>query len=572
MSVFDSLNNWRTGYTQRQRTREIDRLVSRRVNSQLSQVAEVVTSQVSADLLQEDLGWTRITSLRNYYDYSPAELQIIRARCLWLWRVSPIAAQRAFLLHSGTFGKGLSAPQCQDTRVQEVVDRFWQDDDNQLALFSRESLVLSSLLIMLEGERFFTCHTSPADSKVKLSDIPPAEIWTLVTHPQNRRKVVLYERRFRPQKWNFSTASYVADETELKWYYRAPRYMPERLVEDADDEAEALIASAPDVQENVCIYHLKGEHTGLRGCPEIYRAYDWIRSHDGVLSDLATTVKALAAFAFKKKLKTRSADALADAARMLASPPPSAGAVQIENQNVDLQAMQVNTGHVSNAKGSSREFFLQSIRDGGFGEHMYGGADTGNLATTNNMEMPAIWRIEDRQTLFEDAIRFLANIAIDRALAVGDFPTRRLPQSVDRDFQVDFPAAKPLSEQRLGTYFTGLVASVQAGIFPQQEAMRTLLLKMEVSDVDEIMEREFPKGERLATEPQTPGGPQAELPVPPGTVIPASGEEMASQLSAQTGPGTGPITVNETVTLSADDYKRLLEGMLPFPASEIPAS
>ncbi|MBD3175335.1 MAG: hypothetical protein GF320_09145 [Armatimonadia bacterium] len=397
------------------------------------------------------------------HDLSASARKAIVERCIKLWMVDGAIAQAESLLASGTFGQGLSAPRAPDLRVQKIIDAFWHDSDNQLVCTSVQAMNLTNRALMLEGERFFTVHTSPADSSVKMADVPAEEIAEVIPHPENRRKPLLYKRVWRPSRYDFGKGQWVSADREQVRYYRDLR-APDPLLPRDDDDPEALelIETCPQLDPDVAVLHFYTNSLGLRGIPEVYRAYDWARVHSGTVADMATITKALAAFAWQKRMRTRSESVVRNSASNFQAPPPGPGGVHVGNENVQLEPVKVGTGAVSNQQATSRAAFLQTIRPFGFGEHWYGDASTGCLAIGRSMEVPAIWKIRGRQTLFEQSLfRPVLDFVIERAVRLQD--ARYLPQSVDRYYDLNYPPVRekdeggtaPLKWDSGGSHFVG---------------------------------------------------------------------------------------------------------------------
>lgn len=488
------------------------RAIQRRADVAFARVQETIASQLAQELTEEDIGWRKLTEGGGTYDLSLGELSEIRAKCIKAWQIDPSLGQAASLLVSGAFGKGLDIPRAADSRVQEVVDRLWEDEDNRLAMFSRDAMARTSNALMLEGERFLAVHTSVTESRVKLSELPCAEVVEVITSPENALKPVLYRREFRPETYDVAAGRYTTGAKQVRYYadWRCWRYLLDPAFgEDSPEWEEGvadLLARAGIMEAAGPIawcYHVKANTLGLRGIPEAYRAYDWIRSHARTLSDLVTLSKALAMFAWRKKLNTKSATAIENAAKMFRTPPSGPAGVQVENQNVQLDAINVPTGGVGNLEVASRQTHLQSIRPFGFGEHWYSDASTGNLATASAMDMPAIWRIEDRQEQIGTVCEDLTGLAIELAVIRQDFPSRRLPSRVDRAFDLDFPSPQPRNENVLGIFLNALTTAAKDGLIEPREAAYQAYTALGSNDVTEILERQFPVEDKLDGEAPT---------------------------------------------------------------------
>jgi hypothetical protein len=495
--------------------------LQRRADVAFARVSESIASQLAQELTEEDIGWRKLTEGSGTYDLSQTELSDIRAKCIKAWQIDPSLGQAAALLSSGAFGRGIDTPRAADTRVQEVVDRLWEDEDNGLALFSRDAMTRTSTALMVEGERFLAVHASITESTVKLSELPVGEIVEVIAHPENALKPILYRRKYRPQVYDVQAGRYEPGKERVAYYadWRCWRYLLSETFDAEDPEWDGDIAdllSRAGLLEQAgpvaLCYQVRTNTLGLRGIPEAYRAYDWIRSHARTVSDLVTLSKALAMFAWRKKLNTKSATAIENAAKAFKTPPSGTAALQVENQNVQLDAINVPTGGVGNLETASRQTHLQSIRAFGFGEHFYADASTGNLATASAMDMPAIWRIEDRQEQVGAVCNDLTSLAIALAVERQDFPARRLPRGVDRAFDLDFPSAQPDNPATVAALLTALSAASGTLLDPREAAYQAYTA-LGSNDVTEILERQFPPEDKLDGQaPTAQPGAEPELP------------------------------------------------------------
>ena len=523
------------------------RAVQRRADIAFARVQETIASQLAQELTEEDNGWRKLSDGAGGYDLSLRELSTIRAKCIKAWQIDPSLGQAASLLVSGAFGKGLDTPRAADSRVQEVVDRLWEDEDNRLALFSRDAMARTSNALMLEGERFLAVHTSVTESRVKLSELPCAEVVDVVTAPENSLKPILYRREFRPETYDVAAGRYTTGAKRVVYYadWRCWRYLLDPAFGEDSPEWEDGVADllsragiGGDAGPLAMAYHVKANTLGLRGIPEAYRAYDWIRSHARTVSDLVTLSKALAMFAWRKKLNTKSATAIENAAKMFRTPPSGPAGVQVENQNVQLDAINVPTGGVGNLEVASRQTHLQSIRAFGFGEHYYSDSSSGNLATATAMELPVIWKIEDRQEQVGAVCEDLTSLAIELAVIQQDFPSRRLPTRVDRAFDLDFPPAQPDNPATTATLLQALTAASGALLDPREAAYRAYTA-LGSNNIPEILERQFPTEDKL--DGQAPTVEPGAEPEPPQPDEEAVGGEQADVAEARAQEAVPPF-------------------------------
>jgi broad specificity phosphatase PhoE len=523
------------------------RAVQRRADVAFLRVQESIASQLQQELTEEDIGWRKLTEGAGGYDLTPTELRDVREKCLKAWQIDPSLGTAGALLASGAFGTGEIRPMAVDQRVQAVVDRLWDDEDNRLALFSRRAMVRTSDALMVDGERFLAVHASTTESRVKVSELPCSEIVDVVCHPENALRPVLYRRTYRPQAYDLGKGQYQPGPEQTVYYadWRTWRYMLDETFTDEDpewDEATAALLSRAGILDDptpVLCYHIRGNTLGQRGIPEIYRAYDWVRSHSRTLSAMVTLSKALAMFAWRKKLNTKSATAVQAAAEAFRSPVPGTGAVHASNQNVSLEAVDVGTGGVGNLESSARQTHLQSIRPFGFGEHWYSDANTGNLATATAMDLPSIWRIEARQADVSEPCLDITRLAVELAVLRQDYPTRRLPQGVDRAMDMDFPAAQPPNPANTAQLLGALTAASGTLLDPREAAYQAYAA-IGSNNIQEILERQFPPQEKLDGEMATTDGPEPQPGQPSPDETP-TGEQDAEQVAERAQEAVPPF-------------------------------
>jgi hypothetical protein len=493
----DALDGWRV--------RRIALRAARRAEAAVARYAETLASRAAADLAIDDAGWRKLSDATGAYDLSTADLADIRARSIELWRLDPTVAHAVALLFSGAFRAGSLEPKAADERVQAVVSRWWEDKDNALALTSRSGLERHHLALMLEGERFLTVFTSPADATVRLGEVRPGEITQIITHPENWRRPVAYRREYRAQSYDVQGGRYAAAadkkvEVLLDW-----RLAPEVAEGRWDDDAalqELLARLAGMTREDAYCYHAALPGLGLRGVPGVWRAYEWTRAHGQALSSMMTLSAAQAMFAWQKKVTTSSATTLERFAATYDQPTHGPGAMHVSNDAVDLQPINVSTGGTQVQENTARQMHLQAIRAFGFGEHWYGNADSGNLATATAMELPAVWRIEGHQALIRQTLEDLLGFAVAVAVAREG----GLPADVDRAVSVSMPDAQPATPGETAQLLQALTVAAQSGLIDPREASLQAYQALGTQEINAVMERQYPAERKLDDEPGTSGG------------------------------------------------------------------
>lgn len=535
----------------RRETRRV--LESARVN--MARAVETIAAKAMQDLADDDLGWRKLGDQGGDYDYSNKALADIRRQCISLWNVDPTIGQAVSLLQSGALGAGVEEPTAADERLQEIISTFWGDEDNQLALFGRQGQILLHLSLMLEGERFLTLFTSEQDAEVRLSDVAPGEVVSVITHPENRRRVVLYRREYNPEVWDPRRGGYDTSKARVVEYLRDWRLAPEVAEGRFDGDAalaDMLGSVEGQLRQDCYCYHVRTPGLGLRGVPAVWRAFEWARAHGRSLSTMMDLASALARFAWSKKVTTNSAATLESFAESFypgaGEPTHGPGAVDVHNQNVDLQPVNISTGGTQVQEATARQMHLQIIRPFGFGEHWYSDATKGNLATATAMELPAIWRIEDHQALFGQVFRELCEFAVSVAVARK---VVSIPEDVDRAVQVNFPDATPTTPGDTAVLIGALSTGVQSGLLDEQEASRQAYEALGTNEINAVMERQYPPERKMDGEApvvvgeEEPNGSPAALALvgepPEGPEVPAKPQAQEA-LRVGEAVGDGPFS------------------------------
>lgn len=458
----------------------------RAAETEYARLQEAVARNVQQQMAEEDRGWTAMAGYADSLDLTLRDLDDIRKRCRALWRVDPTVRQAERLLASGTFGEGISTPAATDDAVQAIIDEHWDDADNQLALYSHEAMVRSNLLMLTDGEQFLTLHTSRADHHVKLGEIDPSEIVAVVVDDANPLRPVAYARRYYPSVYDPQTQTYRRSEQVrvvhiVDWTVRIPQGASGAIDPDVVRRALAL----PDVVPDMSIYHLRPVGLGRRGIPEIYPAYDWIKAQSKTLSALVTWTRAQAAIAWQIR-QTVTTQAAANRAAQQAGQVGGVAGIRLANDQSEMTPVDVGTGQAANLSATVRQVMLQGVRAFGFGEHFYGDASSGKYTTAANMEMPVIWNIQQRQTMYRESLREIVQYALWWAQ-----DRRKLPSGADLYFDLEFPPAEPRTPQTLATDLQALGSGVMTGLLDPREAAYHAYLSLGSNDIDEILERQF---------------------------------------------------------------------------------
>lgn len=428
--------------TEEQKTEEqltID-LVSM-IDNKLERMLESVTLP-DEDYIWKPLNYNPNSSTKEFTNY---QLSDMRKKSFDMFNIDSSIAQFINIINSGTFGTGLQKPNSEDVKTQLIIDLVWDDKNNQRFIFNPLSMRNLNTKLILNGELFLVLSTSDNSKSLRITDIDPSEITDVIFDENDKTRPIAYKREYRKKVYNYNQNKYIYSDVITEYY------------KDYD-----VIEDIPETVKDKYVYHIKVNSIGSRGVPEINRCYHWVRAHAKALSNAMTLSAALAMFAWRKKITTKSSAAIDSAVSKINTATPSVGAMHLANDAVALDAINVPTGGISNLESAIRGSFIESIRSLGFGEHYFGQADTGNLATASAMELPAIWKIEDRQLIWRSIIIDILNFALFR-------------NGIENaDLFLEFPPAKRLDTNETKSVVDSVISSHQVGLMTDIDAVRQI--------------------------------------------------------------------------------------------------
>lgn len=469
---------------------------------------ELIESSVDQVLQQLDSNqWTSLTQ-HGLNQLTPDLNRPERLKLLELARLyylkDPLIHQATSLITNYTVADGYRFSCNNESWMQELQD-FWNDEDNQLELTSQQAQEQKSIDLIIDGEIFFVLFREP-DGRVKVRTIMPEEITEVITHPEDYRRNLYYQRKYTPQTFNFKSGLYdnaigmVKEETSY--------YADWRNYEVGNWGFEDGMGS---VQPGV-VYQITTNRVGRqkRGNTETYPALDWVKAHREMLQNWVTIVKAYATLAWKAKAKggddrdlTRIREKLQNFLPAYnptsgqLSQPGGVGGVAIENDNLTMTPLK--TAGMATDPADSRQIRLMAGAGLGIMEHYFGDAGNANLATAQAMELPMLKKFSARQRYWEDVHLYLMTYVIisgieagridgtvDRNVdTAGRVTSKRLVVDKDEGIVVQAP---PILQKNIAEIGQGIVPLVTNELIPWEEAARYSLKAMDVPNVEEALE------------------------------------------------------------------------------------
>ena len=536
-----------------------------------AQSTQLRTTRRELDLL----GW----SVMDYMSGNPQELTP-QARRQWaqqarmVWRQDPQAGAIVDLMNDFVLGRGVPKPRAKDPSVQEVIDEFWEDRDNQLVLTSYEAQLALNTDLTLQCNVFVLCFDGD-DGRIKLGLLNHDEVETAVRDPENRLRVLYFMASQRKTKWNFLSDQPELDLTQRPQitYYEHWRNMDD-VREARPEDVEALTPPDEKLGEGR-VYHIAINRTSeeVFGNPSMRRLIKWLTAYNSYLSSRVDMAQAAAAFIMKRKVKGTPNQVAKLAAKAIsrqselagvtgtgdseAQMPPRGGAILSENEQVEHMPMNLNSN--AGAAQQDAQMIRSAISAGSRWSQAYLGDQLStNLATAAAMELPIQKHVENRQEILESLFRWALDRQIEKAVetgrikqkdargegrstdddvgpygptAIGEHALQEYEgEGVDEDdtgLDLSYEFSMPSPARRMMTDLVSAVTNVAKTFDPNgtnmelNKVLLTIVLgeALEFNDPSDAVERIFPEGYEdpaiVAAREQAQGGAGGEEVVPP---------------------------------------------------------
>lgn len=470
----------------------------------LTKLIETVTTY---ERTLEDIGWINLSTdpINNQNALIAEGFHKMLKRVKVYYYNNPLAGHWVHLTTSFVFGEGISKPKAKDEKIQtEVIDPFWDDPDNRLAMTSYVAQQLLSNKLQYEGNIFFLMFDDEIGN-IKVRILNTDMVVDIIRSEDDTMRPLFYKIKNTKSKYNFKSDSYENTDNDFIYY-------PDKDVVDPG----SFNIPPNKLRTDARIYHVKVncDINDKFGVPDLFRGLDWMKAHKDMSGDLATLIKALSKFAWKKKVKGTQAQVNTIAGNMrtnasLNNIRNSAGQTQVENEAIEMESIDVKTGGTDiNIKGM-REMKLMVCAASGLFEHYYGDPSTGNLATSKTMELPMVKKFVNLQSLWSEIyvtiLLYIIGLKISLGLLSGseevDTKSDRIKYKYSGDdaIDTDFP---PILETDLQPLSAALSTAKEKGMITDELAAETFMLALNVNNIDEELEELKVETEKKKVESQ----------------------------------------------------------------------
>ena len=450
------------------------------------------------ELALEDVGWIRLT-FQALQEFTRAGLRTICEISRVMWLKNPIIKRGVNVQAHYVFGQPVSIVAA-DPEVDEVIQRFLEDSQNQVELTSPEAMITKETELQILGNIFFVFFTDPTTGRVRVRSIPMSEIEEIRSNPEDAKEPWFYKRT-----WTQMAVDGVGSEQRAA-LYPDWHYHPSNKAGRVGDLPVAW--GAP-------VYHIRVNRLSDMkfGVSEVYASIDWAKAYKGFLEDWATLARAYSRFAHKLTVKGGTAAVAAAKAQVEAHGRPLVGSTYVGTVGADLSPVRIGGANLTAEDG--RRILLMAIAGTGLPETFFGDVSVGTLATAYSLDRPTELQMVARQTLWTGVLEricyFVTVAAIEAGKLVGTIQpeedgTPRVVLGPDaEDGQERDPATRvvfpPILEHNVKDMVESIVSAVTlngsapAGTIPDfLEVSKMLLSALGASNVDALIEQMFPDG------------------------------------------------------------------------------
>ena len=359
----------------------------------------------------EETGFKRITSNASLRDLNPLMQEKMQQVCFYLATTTPFGKRIVEIITTYTVAEGFKtvAP---DETVQEVLDKFWDDEVNDID----RSLGEWRDELTKFGELCITVAVNPVNGHVRLGYIDPMEIDSVEFGA------------LRTGDGQTEIAIPVAVRLRRKIHESEGKRL-EIIRRDEDPNSPTFGQLKGD-----CFYRaINKAKSASRGISELFALADWIDVFDQMIFDFADKARFLNQFIWHLILEGGNEQAVKDKQKEMRKSPPRQGQVLTTNEKVKLEAI---TPDLKGADMSAGAQMVKNYGLGGAGLPGYFFADPmdTNRSTGEVMEGPTGKKLTKAQDEMRTLIWRILEFVLDQAIAHGT-----LAEKVDRSFDVQVP-------------------------------------------------------------------------------------------------------------------------------------
>lgn len=413
------------------------RTIKQRVATWLLEGALPVKREVaSAGALQEDdeKKYRRISA--SFRDFNPYEHERSIKLSIKMFRENPFFKRLVRVPVEAIMSSGINII-AEDDKVQALINTFWGDKQNGLSKYIRNMFID----MLTTGELHLPILVNPINGAVSLTVLDTVNIKNVFQDPVNplRRLAVEYHVSL-PETGKTTKKLVIVNKGGIGFSY------------SYDGEILSFF------------YDTNGS-CGNRGYPAAFALIDWADLFDQALFGDTERWAALRTFIWDVTLDGKTEEEcdnwLAENFPEGAGPKPNS--VLAHNEKLRMSAVTPDL-----KAGDSKQMFdllrTMIVGSAGYPTWFFGYGDT-NVATAREQNAPAVWHIEDVQTIFQNIIETIIDFQVYQAKQHRYITTKGvLTPGVNGEFKVQMGTVLQRDIQRFVAVLGQAVSSVAIGI------------------------------------------------------------------------------------------------------------
>lgn len=416
----------------------------------------------------QDWSYRRITSPNTLRDLNPFMQQRMQQVAFYLRATDCWAKRIVEIISDYVVGDGLQV-NCESEKVQEVVDRFWNDPINRMDTTLRAWCDEKTTF----GELCVPVVVNSQNGFVRIGYIDPMQI-DYIRYGQISNGA--------GQQQEIS----IPFEIHLKERFNEAAIRTMKLVRPDEDPNSDTYGRL----DGECFYWaINKAKAASRGISELFSLSDWIDLFNQMGFDFGDRVRFLNQFVWDYTLKGADQKTVEKFKQDLSKTPPRQGGYQVHNEQTEIKAVtpQLQGGEMHN---SMRAIKLYLLGGAGLPPTFFGDGLEANRATAGEMSGPTGKKLAARQNDLIQDVSDLVEFVIDQAVAHGV-----LSESEDTDFTVEAPELMVKDLTQAATTLQGvsgtLAISEDRGWITTETAARGIHLMLSQIGLDIDSQQEF---------------------------------------------------------------------------------
>jgi hypothetical protein len=344
----------------------------------------------------EDAKFRRLTSPQTLRDLNPLMHDRMQQVCFFLAVTTPFGKRIVEIITSYVVGERFKVI-CEDPAAQAVIDRFWDDDINDME--NRCQAMCSELTTF--GEFCVPVNVNPVDGFVRLGYIDPMQI-----------DVIEYgkmETAGGDQEVSFPVNVLLRREVGVP---DPKRLSIIRMDEDIHSDTFGYLSG------DTFYFAINKAMSASRGISELFSLADWIDVFDQMIFDFADKVRFLNSYVWQYTLEGSNKPEVDKFQKEITQNPPRQGGVFVSNEKVKIEAK------TPDFKGQDMAAGAEMVKKYGLGgaglpDWFFGDSGSGNRSTAAEMQGPTGKKLTMRQAHQVTCIKRLTTFVLQQAKLHG---------------------------------------------------------------------------------------------------------------------------------------------------------